>query len=59
MPKAVHACILLIFIYEVPAWWPGRLQKDKEIRDIKNGMEGYCKMLDKSQTVVPYAIFPV
>ncbi len=59
MRKAVHSCILPIFTYKSPVWWSGRLQKDKEGRDIKNGKEKYCKKLDKSKSVALRAISPI
>ena len=55
---SVISPILPSITYGAPAWWPGRMRKDKEGREMKNGMEGHRKKLDKSQNVALRAIFP-
>lgn len=59
MRRAVHACILPILTYGAPAWWPGRVRKNKDGRDIQNGVDGHCRKLDKSQNVALCTIIPV
>ncbi len=57
--KAVHACILPIFTYVTPAWWPGRTRTNSEGWTIQNGMESNCKKLDKAQNKALRGILPV
>ena len=59
MRQAVDACILPILTYGAPAWRPGRVWKNKDGRDIQNGIDGHCRKLEKSENVAIRAILPV
>lgn len=47
MRQAVHACILPILTYAVPAWWPGKNRLDKKGKVIRNGVEEHLNRLNK------------
>ena len=57
--KEVHAFILTIPTYQIPAGWPRRTQANREGRKIYNEMENNCKKLDKSKNTAFCAILPV
>lgn len=57
--RAVHACLLPILTYAAPAWWPGQVRKNKDGKEIQNGVSAYCRKLDKSQNVALRAILLV
>ena len=57
--KEISTFILLIHTYKTPAWWPSCLRKDKKRRNIKNGIERYCRKWDKSQNLALCGMFPV
>lgn len=59
MRQTVHVCILQTLTYRASAWWPKRVRKNKDGKDIQNSIDGHCKKLDKSQNVALCAILPV
>ncbi len=57
--KEMHAFILTILTYQIPAGWPRQTQANREGRTIYNGMESNCEKLDKSKNTAFCAILPV
>lgn len=46
--QAVYVCVLFIFTYTKPAWWPGRTRINKNEETIKNGVDGHLTKLEKA-----------
>ncbi len=59
MRKAVHACILPIFTYAAPAWWPGQSHTNAAGRTIHNKINANCDKLNKAQNIALRTILPV
>ncbi len=57
--KAVHAWILPILTYGVPAWWPEQTRTNCKRQTIQNGMDNNCKKLNNAQNAAMCAILLV
>lgn len=52
----MHICILPIFTYIAPAWWPKKNRLDKKRKIIRNSEEKHLKWLNKIQNITFHTI---